>query len=111
MCPVTTAEDSWQTMLELLFIEPPGKFESTVKGLHMQHYQSLPLFFVTDQIRLGGAFVQTMRGPIPAALALTAAAAANAVIIPPPVIPVPGFVVPVDTILTPAAQNPNNWLQ
>jgi hypothetical protein len=105
---MTTAVETWHAMFDLLLIQPPGKFETTVKGLRMQHYQNLALFSVTDDIRLGGAAVHTLRGPVPANLV---PAFPLHPIFPVPVVPGPGFQVPVNTKRTLAAMDVNNWLE
>jgi hypothetical protein len=91
-------------MLLLPNIQPPGKLESTVRGL-MMHFIQFPVQDVTASIQLGGAFSTVLRGPTPLGL-VNPVAAALAV---PPVIPPLPFFVPLHTRPSAAAMNPANW--
>ena len=86
-------------MLSLLMLPPPGKFESTVKGLKA-HYIPNRAFDITKEIRLGGQFSPILRGPTPAGLV-------------PPNVPalVPGVPLPIlqFTGHSPQAMNAMNW--
>ena len=54
-------------MLSLLRIRPPGKLESTIKGLKAHHIPAWELD-ITESIQLGGIYAPNLRGPTPAHL-------------------------------------------
>ena len=54
-------------MLNLLRIRPPGKLESTVKGLKAHHIPAWELD-ITRDVQLGGIYAPYLRGPTPANL-------------------------------------------
>jgi len=45
---------TWTAMLGLLNIQPPGKFESTVKSLQMYRFDLVQIMDVAASLRLGG---------------------------------------------------------
>ena len=64
----TTALDAYVSMLSLMGIEPPGKFQSTLKSVKV-HYQAHPgIMDGADAIRLGGIYSPHLWGPTPAHL-------------------------------------------
>ncbi|KIK80826.1 hypothetical protein PAXRUDRAFT_157605, partial [Paxillus rubicundulus Ve08.2h10] len=67
ICDPTNSADSYWTMLSLMQICPPGKLQSTVKGLKV-HYISYWVLDVTHQVQLGGAFSPGLHGLTPAGL-------------------------------------------
>lgn len=50
--PHTLPAVAWSTMVALCTINPPGKFESTVRSLKM-HYIDNPHCIVTEDVQLG----------------------------------------------------------
>lgn len=54
-------------MLDLLLIRPPGKLESTIKGLKAYHMPIWELD-ITEDIQLGGRYAPNLRGPTPTGL-------------------------------------------
>ncbi|KAG9313255.1 hypothetical protein JVU11DRAFT_6720 [Chiua virens] len=91
------AADTYWTMLNLLRIRPPGKLESTIKGLKAHHIPSWELD-VTEKIRLGGAYSPHLRGPTPANLVPDNVPSA----IPDDIIPLPDFTKPSANAFNPA---------
>ncbi|KIM62642.1 hypothetical protein SCLCIDRAFT_24931 [Scleroderma citrinum Foug A] len=99
-CDGIRAMEAYWTMLMLMDIRPPGKLESTVKGLKL-HYVSNQLFDVTDDIQLGGAYSPRLQGPMPAGLVPPNVQAA--------VLLVPLQRLPVYTRRSDEAMDVNNW--
>ena len=86
-------------MLSLIMIEPPGKLESTVKGLKAHHIPDWA-FDVTRLIRLGGQYSPSLQGPTPVGL------------VPPNVpafVPEAMDILPRFTRVSLQAENPHNW--
>jgi hypothetical protein len=54
----TTLIHTWNTMVALMSIEPPGKFETMVDGLMMQYVHQPNILIVTPDVQLGGVFAQ-----------------------------------------------------
>jgi hypothetical protein len=52
-------------MLRLRGILPPGKLETTIRGLKMGHYDNFAIFDVTADVKIGGRFSPALRGPTP----------------------------------------------
>jgi hypothetical protein len=67
ICDPTDAADAYWVMLSLLRMQPPGKFQSTVKGIKLHHIANWA-FDATHQIQLGGGYSQSLQGPTPAGL-------------------------------------------
>ncbi|KIO10573.1 hypothetical protein M404DRAFT_129331 [Pisolithus tinctorius Marx 270] len=67
VCLHTDAIDTYWAMLSLLWIQPPGKLQSTIKGLKMHHISDWT-FDVTHQVQLGGYYSPHLQGPTPAGL-------------------------------------------
>jgi hypothetical protein len=65
---------AWLVMLSLCAISPPGKLESTVRGMKM-HQINDDVCIVTQDVQLGGVHAQALRGPTPRQLVTDAAAA------------------------------------
>ena len=63
----TNALDAYISMLSLMDIEPPGKFQSTLKSVKI-HHQAHPDLDGTNAIRLGGIYSPDLLGPTPAHL-------------------------------------------
>ena len=63
----TTAISAYLSMLSLTRMEPPGKFQSTVKNVKV-HYIAHRGLNGSDAIRLGGVHSLHLRGPTPARL-------------------------------------------
>lgn len=100
---------AWHTMLSLRNILPPGKFESTVKGLKMFSYSHFHLMEVSHHVRLGGLYSQSLRGPTPRDLVMQALQTPGYILIPPPQ-PLPDNAV-LDLPGTRLPGNPAHWLQ
>ncbi|KAH8991654.1 hypothetical protein EDB92DRAFT_1797962 [Lactarius akahatsu] len=96
----------WTDMVGLYQIQPPGELESTLSGLKMHYIHYLHDMDVTDQLRLGGAFSKTLRGPTSVALVDQVPAG---LLNPAPAIPSPGFARPVHTMPSAMADDPNNY--
>jgi hypothetical protein len=101
-----TPNFAWNTALSLLTIDPPGKFESTVRRLKIHYTPNIALSDVTIDCQLGGVFAPALRGPTPLGLVtqlapalLPASAIPNAAI----------FQLPDDTGDSPAALLVANW--
>ena len=97
----------WTTMVSLCFIDPPGKLESTVRGLKM-HLIEDDVCIVTHDIRLGGVYSLSLRGPTPRNLLTPATAAA---MVPAPAIPAVVPALPRYTRNSVAATIAANWVQ
>ncbi|KAF8329822.1 uncharacterized protein EI90DRAFT_3017118 [Cantharellus anzutake] len=95
----------WMDMQTLFCISPPSKFQSMLLNLKAYRIQTLEVD-VTDYLRLGGTFSTTVTGPIPAGLV---ARVPPGVLHPPPVVPGPDFVRPVDTRPSAMADDRNNY--
>ena len=96
----------WIVMVSLGQIQPPGKIQSTIRGLKMHFIHDLNEMDVTEQLRLGGAFSPALLGPTPAALVARVPAG---LLHPAPAIPGAGFVRPVGTRASAMADDPLNW--
>ncbi|KAH9039293.1 hypothetical protein EDB85DRAFT_1859853 [Lactarius pseudohatsudake] len=96
----------WMDMVGLCQIPPPGKLESTLSGLKMHYVHHLHDMDVTQQLQLGGAFSETLRGPTPVALVDQVPAG---LLNPAPAIPGAGFVRPVHTRPSAMADDLNNY--
>ncbi|KIM56229.1 hypothetical protein SCLCIDRAFT_29768 [Scleroderma citrinum Foug A] len=59
----TTAADTYMTMLSLMRIEPPGKLQSTLKGVKIHYLADPGGLDGTNTIELGGAYSMHLRGP------------------------------------------------
>ncbi|KAJ6459731.1 hypothetical protein C8R47DRAFT_950031, partial [Mycena vitilis] len=66
--PAIAAPAAYNALVSLENIPPPHKLSSTVKGLRMSRMDHLALLDVTALIRIGGAAVMNLRGPVPAGL-------------------------------------------
>lgn len=64
----TTAADAYMTMLSLMRIEPPGKLQSTLKGVKIHYLADPGGLDGTNTIELSGAYSTHLRGPTPAHL-------------------------------------------
>lgn len=93
------AADAYWTMLTLLRIPPPGKLESTIKGLKAHHIPAWDLDITAD-IQLGGIYAPELRGPTPARLVPQHV---------PAVVPQHMHRLPAFTKPSPNAQNVANW--
>ncbi|KIM54425.1 hypothetical protein SCLCIDRAFT_136861 [Scleroderma citrinum Foug A] len=97
----TTAADAYITMVSLMSINPPGKLQSTLKGIKV-HYLAHPRGLDgSDAMRLGGAYSPHLRGPTPAGLVPGNVAAVAPQV---PLQPLPRF-----TKASERALNMNNW--
>ncbi|KAI6009752.1 hypothetical protein BKA83DRAFT_4070271 [Pisolithus microcarpus] len=95
----TDAITTYYTMLMLCNIPPPGKLQSTVKGLKMHKIESL-CYDISQDIRLGGRYATTLEG-----LTLSALVPANV----PSVEPLDDFLLPRYTQRSDAALDAANW--
>lgn len=86
-------------MLRLRSVSPPGKFQSTVKGLKMHHISDWA-FDVSEHIRLGGQFATRLDGITPRGLVPDNVQTAQ---------PPADFDLPLHTKPSGAARNRNNW--
>lgn len=93
------AVGAYWTMLSLIMIEPPGKLESTVKGLKAHHIPDWT-FDVTRLIRLGGQYSPSLQGPTPAGLVPQNV---------PAFVPEAMDILPRFTRVSLQAENPHNW--
>jgi len=93
------AVHAYWTMLSLTMVEPPGKLESTVKGLKAHHIPDW-VFDITEEIQLGGLYSPFLPGPTPARLVPQ-----NVPCFP----PVDPILLPQHTQPSPQAQDTNNW--
>ena len=66
-CDNVDAVDAYWSMLGLLDARPPGKLESTMKGLSLHHISDW-VFNVMDEIQVGGAYSLRLQGPTLAGL-------------------------------------------
>ena len=97
----TTAADAYITMVSLMSINPPGKLQSTLKGIKV-HYLAHPRGLDgSDAMRLGGAYSPHLWGPTPAGLVPGNVAAVAPQV---PLQPLPRF-----TKASERALNMNNW--
>jgi len=97
----TTAADAYITMVSLMSINPPGKLQSTLKGIKV-HYLAHPRGLDgSDAMLLSGAYSPHLRGPTPAHLV-----PGNIIAVAPqvPLQPLPRF-----TRASVWALNMNNW--
>lgn len=101
----TTSIHTWNTMVALMAIEPPGKFETTVDGLMMQYVHQPNILIITPDVQLGGFLAQSLRGLTPRNLVTPVAGLLN----PPPVIPPPPIILPRHTRPCVAASVPAHW--
>ncbi|KAI6146031.1 hypothetical protein BKA82DRAFT_3965289 [Pisolithus tinctorius] len=99
ICDGADAIDAYWTMLSLMRIHPPGKLQSTVKGLKL-HYIANDAFDVTQQVQLGGIYSSRLQGPTPAGLVPPNLPA----VIPPGPQPLPHH-----TLQSAEAMDVNNW--
>ncbi|KAF8063284.1 hypothetical protein FPV67DRAFT_1451767 [Lyophyllum atratum] len=105
-----SAVRTWLDMWDLRNIEPPMKFESTVKGCKMQYYRRLDLYDITRHIQLGGLGARALRGITPAGLVNTAQQrGAQLNPLPQPVFALPGGRLPRGTRNSGNAQVLANW--
>ena len=97
----TDVTTSYYTMLGLMNIPPPGKLQTTIKGLKMHRINDW-MFDVTQDIRLGGRYAPTLEGLTPRALVPFDVPGAQ---------PPPNFIIPAHTGDSAAARKPANWRQ
>ncbi|KAF8440921.1 hypothetical protein L210DRAFT_870531 [Boletus edulis BED1] len=71
----TNAMNAYWSMLSLVWIQPLGKLQSTIKGLKM-HQTNDEFFDVTNNIQLGDLYSTTLQGLTSARLILVHVAAA-----------------------------------
>ncbi|KAJ6459739.1 hypothetical protein C8R47DRAFT_1327931 [Mycena vitilis] len=105
--PAIAAPAAYNALVSLENIPPPHKLSSTVKGLRMSRMDHLALLDVTALIRIGGAAVMNLRGPVPAGLVPAPAALV------PPAGPIPvgfPFARPVDSRPGPGIDNSATFL-
>jgi virulence-associated protein VapD len=106
MNPAASTLTTWNTMLGLLNIQPPGKLESTIRGLHLYRLDPNQVMDVTPFVKLGGMYCQGLRGPTPRDLTFVPPAVGP--LVPVPVVPA-AMALPVHTQATPAAGILANW--
>ncbi|KAJ6469808.1 hypothetical protein C8R47DRAFT_958720, partial [Mycena vitilis] len=93
----TTAPATYVRMVMLESILPEHKISSTIRRLRMAKHDSLNLMDVTASIRLGGAWNNSLRGPVPSGLVGPVQHLIN---------PVPVAGVPPGTVLPPIHSRP-----
>jgi len=98
---------AWGVMLSLCTIPPPGKLESTVRGLKMYRIDHNS-FMVTQDIQFGGQYSPFLRGPTPRNLVTPAAAA---IMNPAPAVLAIAPILPQHTRASAAAAIAANWMQ
>ncbi|KAI5984063.1 hypothetical protein EDD15DRAFT_2171789 [Pisolithus albus] len=98
ICEDTDAITTYYTMLMLRTIPPPGKFQSTVKGLKMHKIES-PCYDISQEIVLGGRYAAALEGPTPSTLVPENVPSAEPL----------GVLLPRYTRRSEAALNPGNW--
>ncbi|KAI0259053.1 hypothetical protein BC834DRAFT_834230 [Gloeopeniophorella convolvens] len=116
--PNTSAVQAWLAMLGLRFIEPLGKFASTLKGIKSHYIDDMMVMDQTYAIVFGGPMSRALLGPTPRNIVVRAQEQNGAA--------APLFdldvhapqvgagqrwrIPPIHTRVTPASQNPNNYL-
>jgi hypothetical protein len=103
--PVTIGY-TWLTVISLMTLSPPGKFESTLRRLKIHYTPNILLSDLTIPCQLGGAFAPILRGPTPLGLVTQLAPA----LLPTSAIPIAAtFQLPVHTRPSATAQQVVSW--
>lgn len=99
----TSAQFTYNTMVQLEHLPPAYKVSSTLRRVRMNQIDLFMMMDVTGALRLGGAFNRVLRAPVPSNLV------PGGLAVPPVAVPAAGFIAPTDST-HPAASVAANFL-